>query len=61
MLQAKFITTFHVDFTVAQCVTKWEKTMLNPKQHNFADDELRIYDDAIAYKRGDYFQMYVTF
>ena len=31
--------------------------MLKPKQHNFADDELRIYDDAIVYKRGDYFQM----
>ena len=23
--------------------------MLKPKQHNFADDELRIYDDAIVY------------
>ena len=55
------LSLFHVDFTVAQCVTKWETTMLKPKQHNFADDELHIYDDAIVYKRGDYFQMYVTF
>ena len=31
--------------------------MLKPKLHNFADDAVRIYEDAIVYKRGDYFQM----